>query len=191
MALRTSREFQGSGLVADWPSSNRDLTNTSYQKRRCRLSADHSLRPDCLSILLLLCVSQKAALRFDTVCFCGFNFDRLFALLRSVTAINREGLSGNERCAVGTEPAHGASDLFRLADASDGNRGLQTLLYFRRTREVAKHSRLNRPGSHGIDAHMLFGVFQRNRFGQPDDGVLLQRRPEPWQSLTVPRRKSC
>ena len=106
-------------------------------------------------------------------CFGGFKLDRLFDLLGRVTAIDRKNLSGSERCAGGTEPDHDAGDLFRLADAADGSRGFQHLLYFRRPRhEVAIHSRLDRPGRDGIDSNVLFGVFQRDRFGQPVDGVL-------------------
>jgi len=49
-------------------------------------------------------------------------FDALLDLLGRVPAVNREYLAGDKRCAVGTEPEHGAGDLFRPADASDGMR---------------------------------------------------------------------
>ena len=126
-------------------------------------------------------------------CFGGFKLDRLFELLGRVTAIDRKNLSGSERCAGGTEPDYDAGDLFRLADAADGSRGFQHLLYFRRPRhEVAIHSRLDRPGRDGIDSNVLFGVFQRDRFGQPVDGVLagnVDRNQGARRS--VPQRKSC
>src|SRR5207247_11411762 len=51
-------------------------------------------------------------------------FDALLDLLGRVPAVNGDYLSGDERCAVGTEPDDGARDLFRPADASDRMRGL-------------------------------------------------------------------
>jgi hypothetical protein len=42
-------------------------------------------------------------------------------LLGPVTAIDREGLSGNKGRTVGTEPHDGAGDFFRLAVAAAGN----------------------------------------------------------------------
>jgi hypothetical protein len=53
-------------------------------------------------------------------CFGGFNFNRLFELLGSVTAIDRKNLSGSERCSGGTKPDYDTGDLFRLADAAHG-----------------------------------------------------------------------
>ena len=104
-------------------------------------------------------------------CFRGFNFNRLLELLRSETAVNRKNLSGSERCTVATEPDHDAGDLFRLADPADGNRAFQRLGYFRCGCKVAIHSRINRAGRDGVDSNILFGVFQRDRFGQPVDRV--------------------
>src|SRR4030095_9108070 len=94
-------------------------------------------------------------------------------LLGRVTAINSKNLSGSERCSGGTKPDYDTGDLFRLADAADGSRGFYHLLYFRRSRhEVAIHSCLDRPGRDGIDSNVLWGIFQRDRFGYPVDGVL-------------------
>ena len=119
--------------------------------------------------------------------------DPVVELLGRVTAINRKNLSGSERCAGGTEPDDDTGDLFRLADAADGSRGFQHLLYFRRPRhEVAIHSRLDRPGRDGVDSNVLFGVFQRDRFGQPVDGVFAGNVDRNLrQSRSVPQRKSC
>src|SRR5439155_878767 len=97
--------------------------------------------------------------------------DGLLALLGSIPTVNRENLAGDERGVVGTEPDDGARDLFRPADASDGMCGLQHLPYLRRSRKVAKHSRLDCAWSDGIDSNVLSGVFERDRFGQPRDGV--------------------
>src|SRR5437016_4353680 len=93
------------------------------------------------------------------------------SLLGSVPAVDRDDLAGDERCARGTQPEDGAGNLLGLADASDGMRGLQHLLDFRRSRKVMEHSRLDRSWSHGIDANILLRVFERDRFRQPDDGV--------------------
>jgi hypothetical protein len=59
-------------------------------------------------------IGIKPIVRFASAGFGGLNFDRLFALLRSVTAIDREGLSGNKRRADGTEPHHSPGNLFQL-----------------------------------------------------------------------------
>src|SRR5262245_47940183 len=164
--------ISSSGLVADWPSSNRDLNE--YGPSKAPLPTFSRPLPSArlpFHSASAFRVDIKASLRFAAVCLGGFSFDRLFVLLRSITAIDRESLSGDKGRAVGTEPDDGACNLFRLADAAYRSRGFQQLLYVRRSRKIEKHSCLNCSGCDGIDSNILFRVFQRGRFGQPDDGV--------------------
>src|SRR5882724_6001862 len=176
--------ISSSGLVAAWPSSNRDLNE--YGPSKAPLPTLSRPLPSAR-----LPFHSASAFRvgmeppFALPPFSVSLFDALLDLLGRVPAINGDYLAGDERCAVGTEPDDGARDLFRPADASDRMRGLQHLPHFRRGREVAKHSRRDRPWSHGIDPNILFGVFERDRFGQPGDGVLAggveRRRGKPDQ----------
>src|SRR5262245_10079038 len=165
--------ISSSGLVADWPSSNRDLNE--YGPSKAPLPTFSRPLPSArlpFHSASAFRVGIKASLRFAAVCLGGFSFDRLFVLLRSITAIDRESLSGNERRAVGTEPDHSPGNLFRLADAAYRSRGFQQLLYVRRSRRnLEKHSCLNCSGRDGIYSNILFRIFQRDRFGQPDNGV--------------------
>src|SRR5215813_7851912 len=160
--------ISSSGLVADWPSSNRDLNE--YGPSNAPLPTFSRPLPSAR-----LPFHSASAFRvgikppFDLLLFVWMVSIFLFVLLRSVTAIDREGLSGNKRRAVGTEPDDGACNLFRLADAPYGVPGYQYLPYFRRN--FQKHSCLNRSGCDDIYSNILFRVFQRDRFGQPDNSV--------------------
>src|SRR5438552_2297910 len=163
--------ISSSGLVAAWPSSNRDLNE--YGPSKAPLPTLSRPLPSArlpFHSASAFRVGMEPPLALPP--FPVSLFDALLDLLGRVPAINGDYLAGDERCAVGTEPDDGARDLFRPADASDRMRGLQHLPHFRRGREVAKHSRRDRPWSHGIDPNILFGVFERDRFGQPGDGVL-------------------
>src|SRR5713101_828644 len=175
--------ISSSGLVAAWPSSNRDLNE--YGPSKAPLPTLSRPLPSAR-----LPFHSASAFRvgmeppFALPPFSVSLFDALLDLLGRVPAVNREYLAGDERCAVGTEPDDGARDLFRPADASDRMRGLPHLPHFRRGRDGEKHSRRDRSWSHGIDPNILFGVFERDRFGQSADGVLA------WSDWGLPRRSS-
>src|SRR5215467_13065829 len=157
--------INSSGLVADWPSSNRDLNEYGPSKAPLPIFS----RPLPSARLPFHSASAfRVGIKYPSICGCLFGwvqFRPLFALLRSVTAIDRESLSGNKRRAVRREPDNGACDLFRLADAAYGSRGFQQLFYLRRSRKIEKHSCFYCSGGDGIDPNILFRVFQRDRFG--------------------------
>src|SRR5256886_6192319 len=123
--------ISSSGLVAAWPSSNRDLNE--YGPSKAPLPTLSRPLPSAR-----LPFHSASAFRvgmeppFALPPFSVSLFDALLDLLGRVPAINGDYLAGDERCAVGTEPDDGARDLFRPADASDRMRGLQHLPHFRR-----------------------------------------------------------
>src|SRR2546428_3596565 len=106
--------ISSSGLVAAWPSSNRDLNE--YGPSKAPLPTLSRPLPSAR-----LPFHSASAFRvgmeppFALPSFSVSLFDALLDLLGRVPAINREYLAGDERCAVGTEPDDGARDLFRPA----------------------------------------------------------------------------
>src|SRR5437879_11495632 len=106
--------ISSSGLVAAWPSSNRDLNE--YGPSRAPLPTLSRPLPSAR-----LPFHSASAFRVGMAPL--FTWDGSLALLGSVPAVDRDDLAGDERCARGTQPDDGVGNLLGLTDASDGMRG--------------------------------------------------------------------
>src|SRR5436305_2837615 len=100
-----------------------------------------------------------------------FSIDSKFSLLRHPASIDDQRGPDGELWFVGTEIEDRSSDFFGNTFSANRNHRSNLIAQFT-PRKTIKHFGCDHTWCDRIDANVLFGEFERDRFGQAFDGVL-------------------
>src|SRR5437764_13760842 len=100
-----------------------------------------------------------------------FSIDSKFSLLRHPASIDNQRGPDGEFCVVGTDIEDRSSDFFGNTFSANRNHRSNLIAQFT-PRKTIEHFGGDHSWRDGVDADVLSGKFERDRFGQAFDSVL-------------------